>query len=121
MDNKSIIIIGVSVMLLASLTTSLLRSKRGLGLVSFFYADKKLKVSQVTHLLLSSSFAMNGLLYQTFLGFKIGWAAIILQIIWCLSFILLSSKAGKIKKLTNNGTLHTAISSFFGPTAGKLA
>lgn len=108
-------------MLIASLFASLLRLKRGIGLFSFFYADKSLRVSQVTHLLLSSSFAMNGLLYQAYLGFKIGWAAILLQVLWCLSFILLSSKAGRIKQLTKNGTLHSAISSFFGTTAGKLA
>lgn len=121
MNSKTIIISSVILVLVASVLVSLRHSKKSGGLFSFFYADKKLNVPQVTHLLLSSSFAMNGLLYQAYLGYKIGWAAIILQVMWCLSFILLSSKAGRIKKLTANGTLHYAITNNFGRTAGKLA
>jgi Na+/proline symporter len=121
MDANIIIVSGVVLTLLISVTASLIRSKGNSNLISFFYADKKLRVSQVTHLLLSSSFAMNGLLYQTYLGFKIGWASIFLQVVWCLSYILLSLKASKVKKLTKDGTLHSAISDFFGSTAGRFA
>lgn len=121
MSSQSAIILGVAIALLGSLTMSLIKSRRKQGLNEFFYAGKTLKIWQVVHLLLSGSFAMNGLLYQTFLGFKIGWAAIIMQVIWCISYILISRRAAKIKELTSRGTLHTAIGNAFGLTAGKLA
>lgn len=121
MNNKTAIIIGVTLMLLISLIVSFIRSRKSNGLISFFYADNKLRISQVGQLLLSTSFSMNGLLYQTFLGYKIGWAAIMLQVIWCLSYLLLIRSAGKIKLLTAKGTMHSSISKIFGQTTGKLA
>jgi hypothetical protein len=65
---------------------------------------------------------MNGMIYQTWLGYNIGWASVLIQVIWCISYILLAKKASKIQQMTNEfGTLHGSLASQFGANTGKIA
>ena len=87
----------------------------------FFWGEQKLDPPLSINLLLSSSFSLNGLLYQTWLGFLIGWWSILIQLVWCGGFLFLIRNAEKFKTLLVSGTMHGVIGSRFGPGAAKAA
>jgi hypothetical protein len=66
---------------------------------AFYWGDQKIRPSLVASLLLSSSFSLNGLLYQTWLGFQIGWWSILVQVIWCAGFLFLALKCGEVSNI----------------------
>ena len=56
----------------------------------FFLGGRKISFWKVAHLLTSSSFGINAIFYATWLGYLMGMWGMILQAVWCLSFLLFS-------------------------------
>ncbi|HEV7227746.1 hypothetical protein [Brevundimonas sp.] len=87
----------------------------------FFWGDQKISWRLSLSLILSSSFSLNGLLYQAWLGYLIGWWALLIQLVWCSSFVLLGYFSRKFRGLLDQGTMHGVIGSRFGVGAMKVA
>ncbi len=83
----------------------------GKPLSSFLLAGHNLKRSGVVNLLWSSSFSLNGMLYQMYLGYMIGGYALITQAAWAFSFYLLARFAPRI---TAVNSLHEAMGNQYG-------
>ncbi len=62
----------------------------------FFLASRSLRPSLVTSLLVSGSFSLNGMLYQTYLGYKIGVWGLLPQVAWALSFVWLARYSSRL-------------------------
>lgn len=77
----------------------------------YFLGNRSIKTRQVTNLLISTSFGANAILYAAWLGYAMGIWAIVIQIAWCLSFILLSKFSNQIYKYTS---LHDFLGVKFG-------
>ena len=90
-------------------------------LIGFFWGDNSFSVSQATHLNLSTSFSINGIIYSAWLGYVAGWVSVIPQIVWCASFIWLSRYSKRISLLSKTGTLHGNIGYIFGKNAAYWA
>ncbi len=116
------LILGFIITVIISFVIGTFAKRKDNSIKNYFFGDKNLNVSHIVNLMLSTSFSMNGLIYQTWLGYSIGWASIFIQVIWCISFILLAKRASKVQTLTTKyGTLHGSIASQFGSNAGKIA
>lgn len=115
------LLIGFGVMVLLSMLLGSSARRDTSSIIAFFWGDNELKPAHGIHLLLSSPFSMNGIMYQTFLGYAIGWAAVLLQVIWCLSYVLMALYGRKIARLARTGTLHGNIGRVFGPGAERAA
>ena len=59
-------------------------------LQDFLLASKGLERGSLIQLLLSTSFSLNGMLYQIWLGYKIGLWALLVQGFWVLSYFWLA-------------------------------
>lgn len=90
-------------------------------LVSFFWGDNNFSVAQGTHLNLSTSFAINGVLYSAWLGYLAGWPSILPQLVWCAGFLFLGRYAKRLAHLARTGTLHGNIGYVFGAGAARWA
>ena len=84
----------------------------------FVLANKELRPQNVVQLLLSSSFSLNGMLYQIWLGYIIGVWALVVQFVWMLSYIWLSRYIGRVREFTS---LHAFLGSRFGHLTRILA
>src|SRR4051794_32558407 len=80
-------------------------------LESYLLAGGSLGRVSVINLLLSSSFGLNSVFYQVYLGYMIGAWGLIIQAAWALSFYLLSFNVPKIKESKG---LHDFIGVHFG-------
>ncbi len=113
MDTLNLFLTATAIVVLGSTALGIGAYKRMYAtkslVIGYFWGNRALKVSDITQLLLSSSFSLNGTLYQTWLGYQIGPAALWLQLIWCLSYVILSWKAENIRNLSSGGTLHGVI------------
>jgi sodium/pantothenate symporter len=118
MELANQLLIGFGLMVVLSVMLgSVGRRRNTSSLLTFFWGDNQLRPRSGIHLLLSGPFSMNGILYQTWLGYQIGWAAVLLQVIWCGSYLLMAAQGEKISKLARSGTLHGNIGRVFGPRA----
>jgi hypothetical protein len=115
------LIFGLVIIALCSLAIGGARKKQGESIRSFFWADGNMKAYEGIHLFLSTSFSLNGVLYFMWLGYSIGIAASIIQLLWCISFILLARYTKRIEKLSEHGTMHGVIGSAYGLSAEKWA
>lgn len=97
------------------------RRKSSGSLVSFFWGDNSFNVAQGTHLNLSTSFAVNGVLYSAWLGYKAGWVSVLPQVMWCFGFLFLARYAKRLAHLARTGTLHGNIGYVFGKHAARWA
>ncbi|MBV8977730.1 MAG: hypothetical protein JO261_12510 [Alphaproteobacteria bacterium] len=97
------------------------RSTRGQRTVSSFYwGSRALKPWQSAMLMLATALSLNGLLYQSWLGYAVGiWSAII-QLIFCAGYLFLALYAKRFLSLSEN-TLHGQFRDFYGPSAGVIA
>jgi hypothetical protein len=87
----------------------------------YYWGGSSLSVGNVASLILSNSFSLNGLLYQVWLGFLIGWWSLAIQFIWCAGFFILIARSSKVSAEVARGTIHFAIERYFGPWAGYMA
>lgn len=88
---------------------------------AFFIGDSSLSSAESTQLFLSSSFSLNGVLYQTWLGYSIGIASLWLQVAWCASYLLLAARVEPYTTLFRDTTLHGAIRKTSTLRASQLA
>jgi Na+/proline symporter len=95
-----------------------LLSKGKGSLDSYFLADRGLMPPKVSNLLISSSFGANSILYSMWLGYVMGFWAMLIHLAWCMSFVLLSFFAPKISKYTS---LHDFLLCRFGKVSCKIA
>ncbi|CAN5318417.1 hypothetical protein BH10PSE14_BH10PSE14_28760 [soil metagenome] len=84
----------------------------------FFLASRSLRPSLVTSLLVSGSFSLNGMLYQTYLGYKIGVWGLLPQVAWAISFLLLGKYASRL--MASDG-LHDFLGRAFSPATRRVA
>lgn len=121
MNISSGILLGVVIAVIISVTAAATAWKRRLTLVDFFYGEHRLGLSPVVNLLLSSPFSLNGVLYQCFLGYAIGYAAILTQVAWCISYVWLNHYRETIRRGVHERTLHGFIGAKFGRRAAVAA
>jgi len=84
----------------------------------FFLGDRAISSGKVAHLLTSSSFGVNAILYAAWLGYAMGAWAILVQAAWCVSFLLFARYAVKVHHFTS---LHDFLGSTFGRTTQRIA
>jgi urea-proton symporter len=98
---------------------SLLARRRAPQSVSeFFVASRSLRPSLVTSLLLSGAFSLNGMLYQIYLGYKIGFWALLPQAAWAISFLLLARYS---ERISESAGLHSFLGKVFSARTRTLA
>lgn len=115
------IILAFGVVLLVSVVLSLFASRQKPTIQAFFWGDRKLSPGLVASLILTSSFSLNGMLYQTWLGYKIGWWSLAVQLFWCTSFAFLAFNIDRFRDALGVGTMHGIIGARFGPRAALVA
>jgi hypothetical protein len=120
-STASIVVLSLSITVLVSVVIGVGRHLRRPTLPGFFFANHSLGTNATTNLLLSSPFSVNGILYQAFLGYAIGWAAVLTQVAWSASYLWLSKYRNKIREEASSRTLHGAIGSIFGSDAERAA
>lgn len=94
------------------------RKGRRWTVYEYFLASRSLRPSLVTSLLISGSFSLNGMLYQTYLGYKIGIWGLLPQIAWALSFVFLARYSDR---LVGSKGLHNFLGENFSLATRKLA
>lgn len=87
----------------------------------FFWADRDLSGLLCGSLISSTAFAMNGVLYFLWLGYWIGFSALLLQIFWCASYLWVRRYADTIQNEAQHGTLHGILGNRFGRYVGVTA
>jgi len=93
------------------------RESQGL-LHEYLLANQSLRRSNIVDLLLSTSFSLNGMLYQIWLGYLIGIWALVVQGVWALSYVLL---ARHVQVIRQSKSLHGFLGDHFGPQTRVLA
>lgn len=117
----SSIVLGVTITLLFSILSGIAPARDRLTLPGFYYANHRLNLGAVLNLLLSSPFSVNGILYQTFLGYAVGWPAVLTQVAWCLSYVWLNNYRDKVYSAARFQTMHGVIGGVFGKDAERAA
>lgn len=97
------------------------RSNRGESdhpIKDYLLAGASLGRISVVSLLLSSSFGLNALFYQVWLGFTVGAWGLIVQGAWALSFVFLAPFSRTIR---SHRSLHQLLGEKFGPMTRVIA
>lgn len=84
----------------------------------YLLAGKTLQKSRVINLLWSTSFSLNGMLYQVWLGYLLGVWGLLTQAAWALSFFWLAKYADKVRA---NNSLHEALGKSFQHSTRVIA
>jgi len=105
-------------LVLAAISKVIKQSSPEQPLTEYLLANTKLTRLPVISLLLSSSFGLNAILYQVWLGYSIGMWGLIIQTVWAASFWLLSFH---VKKIRQQRSLHGLLGEHFGPTTRIIA
>ncbi|HEX8214781.1 MAG TPA: hypothetical protein VF582_04835 [Allosphingosinicella sp.] len=87
-------------------------------LESYLLADGTLRRGPVVSLLVSSSFGLNSVLYQVWLGYSVGAWGLIAQGAWALSFVWLARHAHELRQAKS---LHDILAMRFGPSTRVIA
>jgi Na+/proline symporter len=117
MDLRTAILLGGSVTLILTFLLAMGKGRGALTVPEFFFASNRLNLGKVVNLMLSTPFSANGMLYQTFLGYAIGPAAVLTQVAWCASYVWLDRYRPRIRTIAKDRTLHGVIGSRFGSSA----
>ncbi len=89
--------------------------KEATTLAGYFLGNRKLGPQLTNQNFWATSFALaNGLAYFSTLGYKYGFKAVLFQVPWFLSFVLLAWQAPKILIITRNKTLHKFLGEHYG-------
>lgn len=87
----------------------------------FFWGNSTIRPSLTASLMLSSSFGLNGLMYQILLAYQIGYWAVLVQTLWCAGFLLLAWRITRVSALSTTGTLHGIIACYYTERTGQIA
>jgi hypothetical protein len=85
----------------------------GRYLDSYFLANRTMTLSRTSNSLIASSFGANSILYAAWLGYIMGFWALLIHAAWCLSFVLLARFSTTIFK-------HTSLNDFLGCRFGRI-
>lgn len=80
-------------------------------LQDFVLANRSLKSGNIIQLLLSTSFSLNGMLYQIWLGYTIGLWALAVQGVWALSYPWLAQYVHRVREAPS---LHAFLGKRYG-------
>jgi Na+/proline symporter len=115
MNMNLILAIAIGLPMVLSLIVSA-RSRRPHSIRDYFQADGSLSSNLVANLLVSTSLTVgNGLIYFIWLGYKVGWSALSIQLVWCIGYLFFMSGSHRVREKFPNGTLHTALRNFGYP------
>jgi Na+/proline symporter len=115
MHLNALLALGIGLPIVLSLLVSAW-SKRPSTIREYFQANASLGSNLVANLLISTSLTVgNGLVYFIWLGYKVGWASLGIQFVWCIGYLIFMSGANRVKEKFPNGTLHTALRTFGRP------
>lgn len=84
----------------------------------YLLANQGLEQQSVVQLLFSTSFSLNGMLYQVWLGYNIGLWALVIQGAWALSYVLLATRVERVRTAKS---LHSFLGENFGKWTQILA
>ena len=84
----------------------------------YLLAGNTLQKYRVVNLLWSTSFSLNGMLYQVWLGYLVGAWALLTQTAWAASFFWLGRYAERVRA---NDSLHGALGKSFQPSTRVIA
>jgi Na+/proline symporter len=84
----------------------------------FALANQTLGRRNVMQLLLSTSFSLNGMLYQIWLGYSIGLWALVVQGVWALSYYWLGKHVNQVRSAPS---LHAFLGHNFGQQTRTIA
>lgn len=84
----------------------------------YLLANQGLERQSVIQLLLSTSFSLNGMLYQVWLGYSIGLWALAVQGAWALSYVLLAHYVASVREAKS---LHSFLGGNFGERTRVVA
>lgn len=102
----------------ATVTKISAKSSGTFPLQEYLLANTTLPRWPVISLLLSSSFGINAVLYQVWLGYSVGAWGLIAQLAWSFSFILLSRHSSII---SSERSIHGLIGKHYGSSTRLLA
>jgi len=109
------------VIVLAIVAATIIKGVKGSSdqpLTEYLLAGTTLKKGPIISLLVSSSFGLNALLYQIWLGYSVGILGLVAQFAWVASFWLLSKH---VKSIRSQRSLHGLLGSRFGSTTRIIA
>jgi len=112
---QSILAVSIAGLAVIFLAMGFLTKRPGFQSVwEYFLASKSIQQNLIISLLISGSFSLNGMLYQIYLGYKVGFWALLTQGLWALSFVWFAQYA---KEVTGSAGLHGFLGErFMGPT-----
>lgn len=87
-------------------------------LENYFFSSGNLKRYFVINLLLSTSFGLNPLFFQIWLGYSVGAWGLVTQLAWAIGFVLLAPYSTVIE---NSNSMHEVIGVRFGSNARIIA
>jgi len=123
MSKELQIILGVAILILGSLWFS--RRKKG-EIVDpsdpkdFYWANQELTQNDAAHLHLTNSLSLNGLFYHAWLGYAVGIYSILIQAIWCASFLILSKYSKNLNELCRQDSFHGNLETYYSSRAKEF-
>ena len=126
MNPANTAISAIALCLIMSLIAGLIASLRSYStamvisgpLETYLLAGRSLKQAPVVSLLISTSFGINALFYQIWLGYSVGVWSLVIQAAWAFSFWLLAPHVAKIRA---SKSLHDLLALQFGPWTRVMA
>ena len=85
----------------------------------YLLGNGDLSGSRVMNLMVSSSFGLNSLFYQVWLGYFIGLWGMLLQTAWALSYVLVARHAAD--RIRESRSLHSFLAQYSGPLTRIVA
>lgn len=88
---------------------------------AFFWANSSISPLLSPIVILCSSYSLNGILYQVWLGYSTGWISLVTQFFWSCGFIFLAINFEKFSPFLNVGTMHGIIGVQFNQATQRTA
>jgi hypothetical protein len=111
----------VTLVIASSVAIGLSARSRRPTIQAFFWANSSISPLISPIIILCSSYSLNGILYQVWLGYSIGWISLLTQLLWSCGFVFLAVKFSKFSGLINVGSMHGILGSIFNQSTQHLA
>ena len=119
MPDFTLVAVALGIVAALSLLSGFFASHEGGPRVrEYLLANQSLPPTRVSQLLLSASFSLNGMLYQCWLGYKVGLWALLIQGVWASSYFMLSRYC---ETLRNSKGLHAFLDARYGSSTRLCA
>lgn len=115
------LLLGILIVILASVLAGLSETRRSSRSLSFFYTSGgETSRGKLSHLIMASSMSLNGLFYHTWLGYKVGVYSFVVQAFWAASFIWLIYNRQRLLQISKRHSLFGAIRASFGQRTARI-